>query len=81
MIELTLHHDGGHWVARGDRIRAAAPTLDRLDAEVRRLLVEGGRLEPGEEVQVRMAFDNATIPEWIRQYAQHYFNRIVAISG
>jgi len=26
-----------------------------------------------------MYFDNSTIPQWIRQYAQHYFNRIVEI--
>lgn len=35
----------------------------------------------GEKVEVFMAFDNSTIPQWIRQYAQHYFNRILVVDS
>ena len=81
MVELTLTHDGRCWVARNSLLAAAAATLEELDSEVGRLLRESGRLKAGEKLRVLMAFDNSTIPQWIRQYAQHYFNRVVDISG
>ena len=81
MIELTLTHDGGRWVATSELLAAAAPTLEALDLEVRRALSQLGHLKAGETVQVHMAFDNSTIPQWIRQYAQHYFNRVVDLAG
>jgi hypothetical protein len=81
MVELILTHDGKSWVARNELLAAAAATLEELDSEVGRLLRESGRLRAGEKLRVFMAFDNSTIPQWIRQYAQHYFNRVVDISG
>jgi hypothetical protein len=81
MVELTLTHDGGRWVAMNELLAAAAPTLEELDSEVGRLLKRNGLLKTGEKLRVFMAFDNSTIPQWIRQYAQHYFNRVVDISG
>jgi len=81
MIELTLTHDGRCWAASSDLLTAAAPTLEALDAEVRRALSQSGHLKAGETLQVHMAFDSSTIPQWIRQYAQHYFNRVVDIAG
>ena len=79
MIELILTHDGKRWMARNDDLVASAPTLEELDKEVGRLLREAGMVRKGETAQVFMAFDNSTIPQWIRQYAQHYFNRIVDV--
>lgn len=58
-----------------------APSLEELDQGVERLLKEKGMLKEGERAEVFMAFDNATIPQWIRQYAQHYFNRVVEVKG
>jgi hypothetical protein len=81
MVELILTHDGRCWVARSELLKAAAPTLEELDSEVARLLRRGGLLKTGGKLRVFMAFDNSTIPQWIRQYAQHYFNRVVDISG
>lgn len=81
MIELTVLHDGRNWVASGDDISAAAPTLEELDREVGRLAREAGRVGERETLKVHMAFDYSTIPQWIRQYSQHYFNRIVTIRG
>jgi hypothetical protein len=81
MVELILTHDGRHWVARNDLLTASAPTLSELDQEVGRLLRQDGSLGAGESLKVLMAFDNATIPQWMRQYAQHYFNRVVTVKG
>ena len=81
MVELTLTHDGHRWVARNELLAACAATLEELDSQVGRLLRQNGVLKAGEKMRVFMAFDNSTIPQWIRQYAQHYFNRVVDISG
>jgi hypothetical protein len=81
MVELTLTHDGRCWVARNNFLAASAATLEELDSQVGRLLKQSGVLKAGEKLRVFMAFDNSTIPQWIRQYAQHYFNRVVDISG
>ena len=81
MIELTIIHDGVNWIARNDVLYAEAESLRALDDELRELLKEKGYLNQGEKLDMFMAFDNATIPVWMRQYAQHYFNRIVRIEN
>ena len=35
----------------------------------------------GRQVTIRMTFDRSVIPEWIRQYSQHYFNRLVTVAA
>lgn len=79
MIELILTHDGKNWIARNDVLYAEAPTLERLDNELKKLLKENGYLEKGKKLDIFMAFDNSTIPQWMRQYSQHYFNRILRV--
>jgi hypothetical protein len=81
MIEFVITHDGKDWVIENDRLRLARPTIDDLDAEVGPALVGEGMLAKGETCQVLMRFNNATIPEWMRPYAQHYFNRMIRIRG
>ena len=80
-LELTLTHDGRCWVVKNELPTASAKTLEELDLEVGRCLKRDGLLKEGESLRVFMAFDNSTLPQWIRQYAQHYFNRAVDISG
>lgn len=79
MIEMTIHHDGLDWIAENDSLSAKGRTLEDLDQTVGTLLRDRPDLKQGDKVRVFMAFQNATIPQWIRQYAQHYFNRIVEI--
>ena len=81
MIELTISHDGKNWIAKNDLLCAQAPTLEKLDNELRKVVKEKGYLEPGKRLDLFMAFDNSTIPRWIRQYSQHYFNRIVQVEA
>ena len=77
MIELTVTHDGKNWIAKNDELCARAITLEALDSEVKRLMKEKGYLEKGKKVDVFMACDKSTIPQWMRQYSHHYFNRII----
>jgi hypothetical protein len=79
VIELIVTHDGKHWIARNDVLYAEAPTLEMLDNELKELVKEKGYLKKGGKLDMFMAFDNSTIPQWIRQYNQHYFNRIVRV--
>jgi hypothetical protein len=80
-IEMRLRHDGRDWVAFHDSHVLRRPTLEGLDEEVRRHLFQQRYLRRGERARVFMMFDNQEIPQWIRQYSQHYFNRILEVSG
>ncbi len=80
-IELIVSHDGKNWIARNDRLSAQAPTIEELDNELTKLVKQKGYLAPGKKVDLFMAFDNSTIPRWMRQYSQHYFNRIIQVEG
>jgi len=78
MVECVLRHEGGDWVASGG-LEARGRTLEELDAAVAARL--SGTIPQGEDAKVFMTFDNSQIPEWIRQYTQHYFNREITVGG
>jgi hypothetical protein len=80
-IECVITHDGSNWRAENENFTLSAPTLPELDAQLKDLLKTEGIIKKGDKADVFMAFDNATIPAWIRPYAQHYFNRIVEVEG
>jgi len=77
-IDLVITHDGANWVAQNDEIVAEGGTLPELDENVARALRGSGR-PVGVKLRVFMGFDINSIPTWIRQYAPHYFNRMVDV--
>ncbi len=79
MLDLRLIHDGKRWIAENGDVRAEADTLANLDLELARAFRDKGEGGGGDELYVRMTFDNGVIPQWIRQYSNHYFNRIVRL--
>jgi hypothetical protein len=79
VIELIITHDGKNWIAGNDALYAEARTLEKLDNELKKLVKKKGYLKKGKKLDIFMAFDNSTIPVWMRQYGQHYFNRIVRV--
>ena len=81
MLELVVSHDGRNWLAANEQFSFRAPTLEGIDAALEQRLKEEGLLKNGERIKILMAFNNATLPAWIRQYSQHYFNRMVELSG
>jgi hypothetical protein len=78
-IELTIRHIGLNWVVNNEDLNIAAPTLEELDQQIINRLKEKNLHKEGSKTRVFMFYDNSTIPQWIRQYAQHYFNRILEI--
>jgi hypothetical protein len=79
--EYLIRHNGKSWVAENELCSLSASTLEELDLKVETHLRQTGLLKKGERMRVFMFFDNSTIPEWIRQYAQHYFNRVIEVKG
>ncbi len=80
-LDFTIRYSEKNWVVENDLLTSAAPTLDELDINLKNLLIDRKLIKKGEKAKLFMAFDNSTIPQWIRQYAQHYFNRIVVVEG
>ncbi len=80
-IELTIRHTGQNWLVENESLSVSATTLDELDRQLKLLLKKKELLKDGEKARVFMVYDNSTIPQWIRQYTQHYFNRILEIEG
>lgn len=78
-VDVTLIHDGTHWVARNDTVTAKGRTLEELDQSLARALRDSGEFPEAASVTVFMGFDYDVIPTWIRQYASHYFNRYVSL--
>lgn len=81
MIEVIVTHDGKNWVAKNEFMSVAAQTIEILDTDVRKLVKQKVDCKAGENIRVFMLFDNSTIPQWMRQYAQHYFNRILEVDA
>lgn len=80
--EMSIVHDGINWVAKNDDMEIAAPTLEELDILLKTTMKEKGLIKYGERADVYMYSNNAVmIPQWMRPYSQHYFNRIVRITG
>ncbi len=79
-LEMVLTHDGRDWVSRNDElgIRVKGETLGALDSALMAALATRSDYAD-RKVCVVMRFDNASIPTWIRQYASHYFNRLVEL--
>lgn len=72
-IEMMLDHDGRNWVLSGEDMKLRAPELDDLDRELEKALQP--RLGGDKRVDVIMTTNNEMIPEWMRPYMNHYFNR------
>lgn len=73
-IDVSLTTRGARWVASWKAETWSAPSLDALDAAVR------ARFAGRDEVRhVRMCFDRTALPEAVRQYAPHYFDRVIEV--
>ncbi len=79
MLDFSLIHDGQYWIAERESMRAKGETLPELDRNLLAVLKNRDPKPNKKQLKIRMTFDNRVIPEWIRQYSNHYFNRIVTL--
>lgn len=79
MIELIITHDGKNWIAKSSELSAKGSSLEQLDNNLKKIVEERGLFDADKKIDLFMFFDNFTIPQWIRQYSQHYFNRILRV--
>ncbi len=77
-IDLVITHDGEKWNAGDGNIIARGRDLPELDADLAEALRRAG-YSSGSRLKVFMGFDMSGLPEWTRQYAPHYFNRLVDV--
>ncbi|AEH44296.1 hypothetical protein Thein_0414 [Thermodesulfatator indicus DSM 15286] len=78
-LQATIWHDGKNWVVEAEGFKVEAPELDELDRKVARTIKNNPDLASKNIKRVNMYFDMMTIPQWMRQYMQHYFSRIIEI--
>jgi hypothetical protein len=79
-IEFILRHDGELWVCHNDTLTASGESIFLLDQDIQRVVRESKKYPCGTRLHVFMGFDFDTIPTWLRQYHNHYFNRTVKIN-
>ncbi|MBM9615104.1 DUF5395 family protein [Desulfobulbus rhabdoformis] len=76
-VEMMLDHDGQNWIVTGDGVRLAAQELDDLDRELEKALKP--QIEKDGRINVFMSSNNEMIPEWMRPFMNHYFNRCLEL--
>lgn len=72
-IAMMLDHDGRNWVLSGQNLHLTAASLEDIDRELEQALKP--QLEKETRIEVLMTSNNEMIPEWMRPYMNHYFNR------
>lgn len=77
MIEMMIDHDGRNWIVSGNGLRIAARELDDLDRELEKALKS--RIDEEGKLKVFMSSNNEMIPEWMRPFMNHYFNRCLEL--
>ena len=76
-MELILDHDGTNWILTGGQVNLSAASLDELDRKLEKALQP--ELAREKMLKVFMASNNEMIPQWMRPYMNHYFNRILEL--
>ncbi len=79
MLTFRLIYERGYWIAECGDMRARAASLPELDKKLGKVLADMNPHSSGSKTAVLMTFDNSVIPQWMRQYSNHYFNRVVTI--
>lgn len=76
-IEMMIDHDGRNWVLSGNNLRICAENLDDMDRKLETALQP--QLKREGRLNVFMRSNNELIPEWMRPFMNHYFNRCLEL--
>jgi len=77
-VDVVFFSDGIRWITdlNGEG-RLVADDLDKLDEMVKASFSRFLQAKEGDTVIATYRFDNSVMPEWLRQYSDHYFNRVI----
>jgi hypothetical protein len=78
-VELKLVHDGSDWIVTNESYQISGNTFEALDTKLINALRDSGEFSEGSKVTVFMGYDFDTFPTWLRQYHNHYFNRLLSV--
>lgn len=78
--DIILTFRGNSWVAKLSNEELMADSLEDLDDRLKMHFRKTRDIKDGDRISVNYLFDNSYIPEWIRQYSNHYFNRKVELN-
>lgn len=78
-LEVSIIDDGKRWIVKHGDFTATGVSLAELDDNLKDILIDSGKFEKGSTITVFMGYDYRNIPTWIRQYAYHYFNRLITL--
>lgn len=76
-IEMILDHDGNDWMVSNANLNVSAASLTELDRKLERALQP--QLSREKKLNVFMMTNNEIIPEWMRPFMNHYFNRLLEL--
>jgi len=76
-IEMILDHDGTNWAVFGSDMHLSAPSLEELDRKLEQALEP--QLSQEKKLNIFMTTNNEIIPEWMRPFMNHYFNRLLEL--
>ncbi len=77
-IEMTLGHNGQDWVLSNENLVISANSLDELDRKLEKALHQEWQNNQPLEVHM-MSNNDEMIPEWMKPYMDHYFNRVLEL--
>ncbi|PID55601.1 hypothetical protein CSB45_15185 [candidate division KSB3 bacterium] len=77
-ITMTLGHDGRNWTLKNEELAVSADSLDELDRKLEQALHHRWQHEQPLEVHM-MSNNDEMIPEWMKPYMDHYFNRVLEL--
>lgn len=75
-IVFVLKFKDNLWIAENDKIVVKGESLEHLDRKLEDELRKAGYRG---KLEIFMKFDYSTIPQWMRQFHPHYFNRSIVI--
>ena len=73
-LELTLSHDGHHWITNDMSRKLSGNDLHHLEDQISNAIKIDPRFINNESIDVTLLFDMDYVPRWLHQYQSHYFN-------
>ncbi len=73
-LELTLSHNGQHWLTDTFDAQLYGKDLAALEDQISAAVQINPRFDKEELIKVQLRFDMDVIPKWLHQYHSHYFN-------